>query len=449
MKRSGAAFAAAAACCAVLLGATGIAFAGHPFVTEAPGTQGKGNVEVEFSYEYQKADDGTKTSSLGNGFTLGIAPKLDLAIGYGYDFVKAPDGAKDRAMGDVEVQLKTFFNEGKDAVPTFGLKGGASLPVEEGGQTTILLTGIAEWAFEPFTVFANVGADIGTHLAGNDERTDLLRASVAGSREVREALALVSEVIWEKQTKPSEDATVEWMVGAQWGINDAMTLDAGVRFGLTDDSPTTRSWPGSPGSSRGKKPPRRPPAPGEQVARRSVPAPEPGDGRGGDGTFRAGDASAAPRPPSEAVVLVPVRGLARGMGMIVGVGNRAPALPDATPFHDMENVGDTRQEIHLVEAMTRVSPRPRRISVSRFLVAWSRPAEGSSRMRASGPIARMPARATSFFSPWESLWLTRSPKSAMPRDASDRFATSRASAGVLPRFKGPNATSSRTVGQKS
>lgn len=237
MKRSGAAFAAAAVFCTVLLGATGIAVAGHPFSTEDPGTQGKGNVEVEFSYEYQKADDGTKTSSLGNGFTLGIAPKVDLAIGYGYDFVKDPDGAKDRAMGDVEVQLKTFFNEGKDAVPTFGLKGGASLPVEEGGQTTILLTGIAEWAFEPFTVFANVGADIGTHLAGNDERTDLLRASVAGSREVREALALVSEVIWEKQTKPSEDATVEWMVGAQWGINDAMTLDAGVRFGLTDDSP--------------------------------------------------------------------------------------------------------------------------------------------------------------------------------------------------------------------
>lgn len=228
---------AVAALLAILFGFRGYAFAGHPFVTEDPGTQGKGNVEAEFSYEYQKADDGTKVHSLGNGFTLGVAPKLDLAIGYGYGFAKAPDGARDRGMGDVEAQLKTFFNEGKDWLPTFGLKGGVSLPVEEGGQTTILLTGIAEWAFEPFTVFANVGADIGTRLAGNDERTELFRASVAGSYAIRETLALVSELLWEKQTSPSEDASVEWMAGAQWSLNESMTLDAGIRFGLTDDSP--------------------------------------------------------------------------------------------------------------------------------------------------------------------------------------------------------------------
>ncbi len=236
MERSKAA-PAAAIFLIVLTGIHGLALAGHPFVTEDPGAQGKGNVEVEFSYEYQKADDGTKVHSLGNGFTLGVAPKLDLAIGYGYDFTKAPDGARDRGMGDVEAQLKTFFNEGKDLVPTFGLKGGVSLPVEEGGQTTILVTGIAEWAFEPFTVFANVGADIGTRLAGNDERTNVYRASVAGSWAVRQSLALVSELLWEKQSSPSEDATVEWMAGAQWSLNESMTLDAGVRFGLTDDSP--------------------------------------------------------------------------------------------------------------------------------------------------------------------------------------------------------------------
>jgi opacity protein-like surface antigen len=228
---------AVAALLAILFGFNGPALAGHPFVTEDPGTQGKGNVEAEFSYEYVKNGDGTKTTSLGNGFTLGVAPKIDLAVGYGYDFVKAPDGARDRGMGDVEAQMKTFFNEGKGWTPTFGLKGGVSLPVKEGGRTTILATGIAEWAFEPFTVFANVGADLGTRLAGNDERTDVYRAGVAGVFAVREGLALLSELVWEKQTSPSEDATAEWMAGVQWGLNDAMTLDAAVRFGLTDDSP--------------------------------------------------------------------------------------------------------------------------------------------------------------------------------------------------------------------
>jgi len=238
MKRNGAVHAAAAMMSlAVLLGTGKYAVAGHPFSTDDSVTQGKGNVEVEFSYEYQKAGDGTKTSSVGNAFALGIAPKLDLSLGYGYDFVKDPEGTKSRGMGDVEVQLKTRFREGKGGIPALGFKGGVSLPVETGGQTAILATAIAEWSFEPFTIFANAGADIGTRLAGNEERTDLLRASVAGSWEVRETLALVSELLWEKQTSPSADAVAQWMFGAQWAFNETMAFDAGIRFGLTNDSP--------------------------------------------------------------------------------------------------------------------------------------------------------------------------------------------------------------------
>jgi hypothetical protein len=125
---------AVAALLAILFGFRGYAFAGHPFVTEDPGTQGKGNVEAEFSYEYQKADDGTKVHSLGNGFTLGVAPKLDLAIGYGYGFAKAPDGARDRGMGDVEAQLKTFFNEGKDGFPRSGSRAGCRCRSRKAGR---------------------------------------------------------------------------------------------------------------------------------------------------------------------------------------------------------------------------------------------------------------------------------------------------------------------------
>ncbi len=238
MKRTGAAFAAAVGMFfAIMFGMKGYAFAGHPFVTEDPETQGKGNVEAEFSFEYQKAGDGTKTSSLGNAFALGIAPKVDLVIGYGYDFVEVPGGEDTRGMGDVEAQLKTYFNEHKGWMPSLGLKGGVSLPVEEGGQATVLVTVPAEWEFEPFEIYASVGADIGTRLAGNDERTDRVRASMAGSWEVREKLYLVSELLWEKQTSPSADSVLEGMIGAQWEITETMMLDAGIRVGLTEDSP--------------------------------------------------------------------------------------------------------------------------------------------------------------------------------------------------------------------
>ena len=141
----------------------------------------KYNVDAEFTFEYQKADDDVKSKILENSYTLGVASKMDLIIGYAYEFVNLPDDDDTRGMNDVEIQLKGVFNEGSGLLPAFGIKGGVSLPVDKGGQTTILLTGIAEWEFEPFKVFANVGADIGTRLAGNDERTDVIRASFAYS----------------------------------------------------------------------------------------------------------------------------------------------------------------------------------------------------------------------------------------------------------------------------
>jgi hypothetical protein len=238
MKRKGAALAAAAAIfCGVLLGVKGYAVAGHPFGTEDAGTQGKGNVEVEFNLERQNGNDGTRTTSLGNSFTMGITPKIDLAVGYAYDFTKAGDGTKSRGMGPVEATLKTAIIEGKDRFPTLGVKAGFSLPTAEGEQTALMATAIAEWMFEPVKVFANVGADVGTRLAGNAERSTLIRTSLAGSWEVRKKWSILSELLWEKQTSPSAPSTVEWLIGAKKEITETLSVDAGVRWGLTDASP--------------------------------------------------------------------------------------------------------------------------------------------------------------------------------------------------------------------
>lgn len=228
---------AALLCFGCLTGTGGVAVAGHPFGTEDAGTQGKGNVEVEFNIERQHADDGTKITSIGNGITMGIAPKIDLAVGYTYDIVKTEDGTQSRGMGAFESTLKTVVVEGKDRVPTLGVKAGFSLPTVEGGQAALLATAIAEWVFEPFSVFANAGADVGTHLAGNAERTTAIRASLAGSWEIRNEWYLLSELLWEKQTAPSYPATGEWLVGAKKEISETFCIDAGVRWGLGDDSP--------------------------------------------------------------------------------------------------------------------------------------------------------------------------------------------------------------------
>ena len=174
---------------------------------------------------------------MGNGITMGIAPKIDFAVGYSYDFTKAEDGAKSRGMGPVRATLKTAVIEGKDRFPTLGVKAGFSLPTSEGEQTALLATAIAQWSSEPLTVFANVGADIGTRLAGNAERTTSIRSSLAGSWEIRKEWSLLSELLWEKQTSPSAPSTAEGLIGGKMEISETLSVDAGVRWGLTDDSP--------------------------------------------------------------------------------------------------------------------------------------------------------------------------------------------------------------------
>lgn len=100
-----------------------------------------------------------------------------------------------------------------------------------------MATAIAEWTFEPLTVFANVGAGIGTHLAGNEEKATLLRASVASKYEIRKELYLLSELLWEKQTSPSAPSRSEWLIGGMKEITDTLSVDAGIRWGLNGDSP--------------------------------------------------------------------------------------------------------------------------------------------------------------------------------------------------------------------
>lgn len=243
-----------------LLGFPEPAGAGHPFGTEDAGTQGKGNVEVEFNGERVRGNDGSRTVTLGNSVTMGIARKVDLALSYAYDFEKTADGTKDRAMGPVEVTLKTAWSVGCGQIPAIGLKGGISLPTEEGGPAPILATLFAEWSLPRATVFANAGADIGTRLAGNEDDSTTLRGSVAGIWEVPREWSLLSEVLWEKRASPSGPSSAEWLIGAKKVISETLAASAGIRWGLTGDSPHVTYLLGLTLGFRGHEPAPRAPA---------------------------------------------------------------------------------------------------------------------------------------------------------------------------------------------
>lgn len=82
-----------------------------------------------------------------------------------------------------------------------------------------------------------MGADVGTHLAGNAERTTSIRASLAGRWEIRKEWYLLSELLWEKPTSPSAPSTAEGLIGAKKEITETLNVNGGIRWGLNGDSP--------------------------------------------------------------------------------------------------------------------------------------------------------------------------------------------------------------------
>jgi hypothetical protein len=185
------------ACALPLAGNPGPSFAGHPFGTEDAGTQKTGNVEVEF-----------------NG-----------------------DRTTERSPGPFQALLKTALVEGRGKRPTVAIEGGISLPTVEGEQFVVPATLVAEWEFDPVDVFVNVGADVGTRLAGNDEASSRLRGSLAGSVEVRKEWFLLTELLWDKEADPSSPSKTEWLIGARHEFTEALAVNAGIRWGLTSRSP--------------------------------------------------------------------------------------------------------------------------------------------------------------------------------------------------------------------
>jgi hypothetical protein len=225
------------ACALLLAGNPRSSFAGHPFGTEDAGTQGTGTIEVEFNGDRVEGSDGTRVDTPGTVLTVGIAPKFDVVLVWSYDFERAADGTTERSPGPFQALLKTALVEGRGKRPTVAIEGGISLPAVEGEQFVVPVTLVAEWEFDPVTVFANIGDDIGTRLAGNEDASSRLRGSIAGSLALRKDWFLLSELLWEKEASPSRPSSTEWLIGARHEFTDTLALNTGVRWGLTAQSP--------------------------------------------------------------------------------------------------------------------------------------------------------------------------------------------------------------------
>lgn len=189
----------------------------HPLITDDTGTQGKGNTELEFSYQYeddryrwfdrspQSVIDGTwgkvytKDSNNSAGFTAsyGIIDPLDIVIGVSYDHSRSREGrmfynpglqglyspsvSTDNGIGDPVVELKWQFFA-KNGL-SLAVKPGATLPLGNedagfgAGRFRPYLYAIMSYESDYFCMHLNLGYIRNEN--NQNERQDLWHGSLA------------------------------------------------------------------------------------------------------------------------------------------------------------------------------------------------------------------------------------------------------------------------------
>jgi predicted porin len=217
------------------------AWASHPLITDDAGTQGKGKYQLEVNGEFDSdKEDGIKTTGgqAATALTYGVIDTVDIAVGLPYVWYSVNNGGPSASgISDATIDVKVRFFE-KDGL-SFAVKPGISFPTgddEKGlgsGKTGyhVFLIGSKEAA--PWTFHANIGY-IRNETKADIEEKDLWHVSVAATYEVAKNVKAVADIGEEKNPDRTADNDPAYLVlGAIYGVNENLDLDAGVKFGLT------------------------------------------------------------------------------------------------------------------------------------------------------------------------------------------------------------------------
>lgn len=231
---------------------TGVAFAGHPLVTDDTGTQGKSKGQAEiglsFFHDKDKVDEATTFKAEGGdaavGVTVGVLDTLDIVLNvpYAWHSLDENDSRVARADGisDIAFDVKWRFFE-KDGW-SLAIRPGIRLPTgneDQGlgaGRSTYRMFFIGTKKFEPVAIHTNLGYIRNENNA--DEHKDIWHASVAAEVEVTKDLKLLANVGVERNPDPTSNAHPAFVLGGiSYDVSERIAVDAGVKYGLT--SPET------------------------------------------------------------------------------------------------------------------------------------------------------------------------------------------------------------------
>lgn len=224
------------------------AFAGHPLTTDDAETQGKGKAQIEIGSQYsidrQSLSDGgttkTKSGQIAVTMTYGPIDSLDIVLGIPYQWSRTTlNGLSDSSgdgVGDISLDLKWRFYEKSGW--GFALKPGVTFPTGDSetgigtGRATYHLYGIVTKDMDPWDFHLNLGYIHNGNTV--DQATSLWHASLAAELEVVKGLKTVADLIVETNPEKTSHTPVFYALGGLvYNIADAVSIDGGVKFGLS------------------------------------------------------------------------------------------------------------------------------------------------------------------------------------------------------------------------
>ena len=224
------------------------AYAGHPLVTDDAGTAGKGGIQFEMGVSFvhdRNQTDATTTVKTEGGeaalvVTAGLHDTVDAVVSLPYVWFAMDENdtriARADGLSDIQLDLKWRFFEHDGWAAA--IKAGLRLPSGDEnsglgrGRTGTRLFFIATREWTPMALHLNLGY---TRNENNmDEHRDLWHASLAAEYEIVGGLKLLANIGAERTpVANSENHPAFALGGLSYNLSKHITLDGGVKFGLT------------------------------------------------------------------------------------------------------------------------------------------------------------------------------------------------------------------------
>jgi hypothetical protein len=212
--------------------------AAHPFVTEDPGTQGAGRLELELGFGAVKGDPSIpgRNSVFAPQLSIGVTDDLDL-IAQVLRVQQTPTGEPSViGQGSTLLDVKWRFKEAADYA--LGVRAGLDLPAGDGsdglgsGQLGAHAIGIVSVGFGEYAVYGNA---IYVYTRQPNTRRNLGGFSIALTRPDDRPLRGFIEAATYSNTDPGDSRWPAFArAGAIYTVTSWLDVDAGVQARLND-----------------------------------------------------------------------------------------------------------------------------------------------------------------------------------------------------------------------